>query len=40
LVKIDYRKGPPGRLDSEVWKVQALAGKPLRTEAGTRPENS
>ena len=39
-VKIDYRKGPPGRLDSKVWKAQALPGKPLRTEAATRPENS
>jgi transposase len=39
-VKIDYRKGPPGRLDSKVRKVQALAGKPLKTDADTRPENS
>src|SRR3954470_15519483 len=36
-VKIDYRKGPPGRLDSKVRKVQALAGQPLRTDASTSP---
>ena len=29
-VKIDYRKGPGGRLDSKVQKVQALVGRPLR----------
>jgi uncharacterized protein (TIGR00106 family) len=34
-IKIDYRKGPPGRLDSKVRKVQALAAGPLRTDAGT-----
>ena len=30
-IKIDYRKGPGGRLDSKVQKVQALVGQPLRT---------
>ena len=34
-VKIDYRKGPPGRLDSKVRKVQALVGQPLETDLGT-----
>jgi uncharacterized protein (TIGR00106 family) len=31
-VKIDYRKGPGGRLQSKVQKVQALAGQPLKTD--------
>ena len=30
-VKIDYRKGPGGRLQSKVRKVEALLGRPLRT---------
>jgi uncharacterized protein (TIGR00106 family) len=30
-VKIDYRKGPGGRLQSKVRKVEALVGHPLRT---------
>lgn len=30
-VKIDYRKGPGGRLQSKVQKVEALLGRPLRT---------
>ncbi len=30
-VKIDYRKGPGGRLRSKVEKVEALVGRPLRT---------
>jgi uncharacterized protein (TIGR00106 family) len=30
-VKIDYRKGPGGRLRSKVQKVQTLVGRPLRT---------
>ena len=30
-IKIDYRKGPPGRLDGKVQKVQTLLGRPLRT---------
>ena len=30
-VKIDYRKGPGGRLESKVQKVEALVGHPLRT---------
>jgi uncharacterized protein (TIGR00106 family) len=34
-VKIDYRKGPGGRLDSKVHKVQELVGRPLRTVAGS-----
>src|SRR5436309_1878205 len=33
-VKVDYRKGPGGRLDSKVEKVQALVGRPLRTAGG------
>jgi uncharacterized protein (TIGR00106 family) len=32
-IKIDYRKGPGGRLDSKVRKVQALVGQPLRSDA-------
>jgi uncharacterized protein (TIGR00106 family) len=32
-IKIDYRKGPGGRLDSKVQKVQELSGRPLRTDA-------
>src|SRR5256885_12154147 len=27
-IKIDYRKGPGGRLEGKVRKVQALAGQP------------
>jgi uncharacterized protein (TIGR00106 family) len=30
-IKIDYRKGPGGRLRSKVEKVEALVGRPLRT---------
>ena len=30
-VKIDYRKGPGGRLEGKVRKVEALLGRPLRT---------
>ena len=30
-VKIDYRKGPRGRLQSKVEKVQALVKQPLKT---------
>jgi uncharacterized protein (TIGR00106 family) len=30
-IKIDSRKGPGGRLDSKVQKVQALVDRPLRT---------
>src|SRR5262245_16945246 len=33
-VKIDYRKGPAGRLDSKVQKVQALAARRLSTDKG------
>jgi len=32
-IKVDYRKGPGGRLDSKVQKVQALVGQPLRSDA-------
>ncbi len=32
-IKIDYRKGPGGRLDSKVKKVQDLVGRPLKTDA-------
>jgi uncharacterized protein YqgV (UPF0045/DUF77 family) len=31
-IKIDYRKGPGGRLDSKVQKVQNLVGRPLKTD--------
>src|SRR5262252_9115543 len=30
-IKIDYRKGPGGRLESEVRKVEDLSGRALRT---------
>jgi uncharacterized protein (TIGR00106 family) len=30
-IKIDYRKGPGGRLQSKVQKVEALMGRPLQT---------
>jgi uncharacterized protein (TIGR00106 family) len=30
-VKIDYRKGPGGRLLAKVQKVEALVGRPLRS---------
>src|SRR5438309_3192307 len=30
-MKIDYRKGPAGRLQSKVRKVEALLGRALRT---------
>jgi uncharacterized protein (TIGR00106 family) len=33
-VKIDYRRGPGGRLQSKVQKVQDLVGRPLRTASG------
>jgi uncharacterized protein (TIGR00106 family) len=29
-IKMDYRKGPGGRLQSKVQKVQELAGRPLK----------
>ena len=31
-IKIDYRKGPGGRLDSKVKKVQDLVGRPLKSD--------
>jgi uncharacterized protein (TIGR00106 family) len=33
-IKIDYRKGPGGRLDTKVQKVQDLLGRTLRTASG------
>lgn len=30
-IKIDYRQGPGGRLESKVQRVQALVAQPLRT---------
>ena len=33
-VKIDYRKGPGGRLENKVQKVQDLLGRTLRTGSG------
>ncbi len=32
-IKIDYRKGPGGRLDSKVRKVQDLVGRSSKTDA-------
>jgi uncharacterized protein (TIGR00106 family) len=34
-VKIDYRKGPGGRLDSKIQKVEALVGRPLKSVRGS-----
>jgi uncharacterized protein (TIGR00106 family) len=34
-IKVDYRKGPGGRLDSKVRHVQDLATVPLKTGAGS-----
>jgi uncharacterized protein (TIGR00106 family) len=34
-IKIDYRKGPAGRLDGKVQKVQALVDQPPRTGSGS-----
>jgi uncharacterized protein (TIGR00106 family) len=31
-IKVDYRKGPGGRLDGKVRKVEQVLGRPLRTE--------
>lgn len=31
-MKIDYRKGPGGRLQSKVQKVQSLTGQPLKVD--------
>ena len=31
-IKIDYRKGPGGRLDSKVKKVQNLVGRSLKSD--------
>jgi uncharacterized protein (TIGR00106 family) len=30
-IKVDYRKGPAGRLVSKVQRVQELVGRPLKT---------
>jgi uncharacterized protein (TIGR00106 family) len=30
-IKIDYRKGPAGRLESKVRKVEAIVGRPMKT---------
>jgi uncharacterized protein YqgV (UPF0045/DUF77 family) len=30
-IKVDYRKGPPGRLESKVRHVEQLLGRPLKT---------
>src|SRR5262249_19331223 len=32
FIKIDYRKGHRGRLQSKVEKVQSLVGRPLKTQ--------
>src|SRR5215471_4163969 len=34
-IKIDYRKGPGGRLESKVQKVQSLVDQPLKTGEGS-----
>jgi uncharacterized protein (TIGR00106 family) len=34
-IKIDYRKGPGGRLEGKVQKVQALVNQALRTDTGS-----
>jgi uncharacterized protein (TIGR00106 family) len=31
-IRVDWRRGPESRLESKVKKVQALTGKPLKTE--------
>jgi len=33
-IRIDYRKGPGGRLGSKVQKVRELVGRPLKADAG------
>src|SRR6516162_5211645 len=33
-IKVDYRKGPGGRLTSKVQRVQALVQRPLQTGRG------
>jgi uncharacterized protein (TIGR00106 family) len=30
-IKVDYRKGPVGRLDAKVRRVEELLGRPLKT---------
>src|SRR5262249_33968913 len=37
-IKIDYRKGPGGRLESKVRKVEELVGAPLKTLAPEKTE--
>lgn len=32
-IKVDYRRGPAGRLDAKVQRVQELVGRPLQTGA-------
>jgi uncharacterized protein (TIGR00106 family) len=32
-IKVDYRRGPAGRLESKVQRVQQLVGRPLNTGA-------
>ena len=34
IIKVDYRKGPAGRLDAKVTRVQELVGRPLKTGEG------
>jgi uncharacterized protein (TIGR00106 family) len=34
-IKVDYRKGPAGRLESKVRHVQDLVQSPLKTGAGS-----
>ncbi len=33
-IKVDYRKGPGGRLDDKVRRVEELVGRPLKTGEG------
>ena len=34
-IKVDYRKGPGGKLDAKVRHVQELVGRPLKTGGTT-----
>jgi uncharacterized protein (TIGR00106 family) len=34
-IKVDYRKGPGGRLESKVRHVQELVDRPLKTGSGS-----
>jgi uncharacterized protein (TIGR00106 family) len=38
-IKVDYRKGPGGRLRDKVRRVEELVGRPLRTGVETAREH-